>query len=143
MANRVLRVERGGALLGSFALDAEPIEVVLVDGDGVLCRWVLPPAAARRPEPPPRRAAPDGRAGLRVDEPRPVGLDRGDGDELTLPLPEPPVGEAVPPLLGVTAPPSGVDVGGSREAEGGVESVGVRVGVLAPDTLLPWVFDMV
>jgi hypothetical protein len=88
MANRVLRVERGGALLGSFALDAEPVEVVLVDGDGVLCRWVLP-AAARRPEPPPRRAGPDGRAGLRVDEPRPVGLDRGDGDDLTLPLPEP------------------------------------------------------
>jgi hypothetical protein len=97
MANRVLRVERGGALLGSFALDADPVEVVLVDGEGVLCRWLLPAPPVRRPAPAPqpaveaapRRGAIEPRAGLRVDEPRPAGLDRGDGDDLTLPLPEP------------------------------------------------------
>ena len=74
MARRVLRVERGGKVLASWALDGDPIELTLVDeGAGVsICAWRL-------------AAEPD----RRVDEPSLQRLLRAEDDDLTMPLPEP------------------------------------------------------
>lgn len=74
MARRVLRVERAGKVLASWALDGEPLELSLVEegSSAVICAWRL-------------RGAPD----QRVDEPSLQRLLRAEDDDLTMPLPEP------------------------------------------------------
>jgi len=80
VARLVLRVERGGRLLGSWGLGDEPLEMSvhdLVTGEE-LGRFTAKGAPGR------------------VDEVPIVAPDRGTGDDLTMPLPEPTdVGEAL------------------------------------------------
>jgi hypothetical protein len=87
MSRLVLRIERGGEVLGSWPLDGRPLTMAIVEpGTGrVLGRFSASGAEPDEPDTAPSPTDP----GSHDEIPLVTAPARSDGDDLTMPLPEP------------------------------------------------------